>query len=166
MWLKKHHLLLIAALSVINISCGGESNKIKSLESKVDSLQTKLNNVYLPGFGEIMSTIQVHHAKLWFAGTNQNWDLSAYELGEIRESFDDIQKYETARTESKLAPMIIPALDGVSSAITNKNVNDFEKAFRNLTNTCNSCHVAAKHEYNVIQIPHNPPFSNQLFKKE
>jgi hypothetical protein len=37
------------------------------------------NNAYTPGFGDLMSSIQVHHSKLWFAGKNQNWALAAYE---------------------------------------------------------------------------------------
>ncbi|MCX6169568.1 MAG: hypothetical protein NTX65_09515 [Ignavibacteriales bacterium] len=162
---KNKYLLALSLLALIHVSCTGKNDKTKSLELRIDSLRTKLNSSYTPGFGEIMGTVQVHHAKLWFAGKYQNWDLSNYELGEIREALDNIQKYETARTESKLVPMIFPALDGVSSAITNKNVVEFEKAFRTLTNTCNSCHLAAKHEYNVITIPQNPPFTNQLFKK-
>jgi hypothetical protein len=161
---KKNYLLALAAFALIHLSCTGENDKTKSLEVRVDSLQQKLKNSYVPGFGEIMGNIQVHHAKLWFAGKNQNWALSNYEIGEIRESLDNIKKYETEREESKLTPMIFPALDSVSSAITNKNVNKFDKAFRILTNTCNACHIAAKHEFNVITIPQNPPSTNQLFK--
>jgi len=50
---------------------------------------------YKPGFGEFMGGIQVHHEKLWFAGTNQNWKLAGFEIHEIKESMDDIRKYCT-----------------------------------------------------------------------
>ena len=43
---------------------------------------------YVPGLGEFMSSAQTHHAKLWFAGTVGNWELAAYELDEIKETFD------------------------------------------------------------------------------
>ena len=159
--------LLMLLFSVITLSsCTNSDNKTKLLEARVDSLQKKLNNSYVPGFGEIMSGVQVHHAKLWFAGKNQNWALSKYEIDEIKESLENIQKFEIEREESKLVPMIFPALDSVSSAITNKNVNRFDKAFRTLTSICNACHLAAKHEFNVITIPQTPPFTNQQFKKE
>mgnify|MGYP001792296011 CR=1 FL=1 len=42
------------------------------LQQKVDSLQQQLAKTYKPGFGEFMSGIQIHHAKLWFDGKNQN----------------------------------------------------------------------------------------------
>lgn len=166
MKLNKNYLLLLIALVLILISCSSEDDKTKSLEARVDSLQKQLNNKYVPGFGEIMSNVQVHHAKLWFAGKNQNWALSKYEIDEIKESLENVQKFEIEREESKMVPMIFPALDSVSSAIANKNVNQFDKAFRTLTSTCNSCHLVVKHEFNVITIPQAPPFTNQQFKKE
>ena len=39
---------------------------------------------YRPGLGEIMSGIQTHHAKLWFAGINENWKLADYEVKELK----------------------------------------------------------------------------------
>jgi len=35
---------------------------------------------YVPGLGELMAGQQVRHAKLWFAGENENWRLAAYEV--------------------------------------------------------------------------------------
>ena len=35
---------------------------------------------YEPGLGEFMTATQLRHAKLWFAGTQNNWDLAAYEI--------------------------------------------------------------------------------------
>ena len=34
---------------------------------------------YKPGLGEFMTATQLRHAKLWFAGKDNNWDLAAYE---------------------------------------------------------------------------------------
>ena len=39
-----------------------------------------------------MSGIQVHHEKLWFAGTAKNWRLADFEIHEIMEAVDDIAK--------------------------------------------------------------------------
>ena len=162
--MKKVILFLIVV--TVFVSCSNNDEQIKNLQTRVDSLQAKLNATHSAGFGEIMTNIQVHHAKLWFAGKNQNWDLSHYEIAEIKESFDDIVKYEKARPESEMVPMITPALDSVSSAIKNKNFAEFENAFKFMTNTCNDCHLATNHEYNVVVIPQTPPFSNQDFKKQ
>ena len=35
---------------------------------------------YAPGLGEFMTATQLRHAKLWFAGKENNWDLAAYEI--------------------------------------------------------------------------------------
>jgi len=56
-------------LIIFVIGCQQSST---TLQRKVDSLQIAVNNVYKPGFGEFMLQIQVHHAKLWFAGKNEN----------------------------------------------------------------------------------------------
>jgi hypothetical protein len=147
------------------ISCREPEIKIKSLQSQIDSLQRKLDNSYKPGLGEFMSDIQVHHAKLWFAGLAENWTLSDFETKEIMESVVDIQNYCSERPEVVLIPMIKPALDSIDLAIRNKSLSKFKSSFILLTNTCNSCHQATKHEFNVIQIPSTPPFSNQVFQK-
>jgi hypothetical protein len=40
---------------------------------------------YAPGLGQFMTAMQLRHAKLWFAGKTNNWDLAAYEIDEIKE---------------------------------------------------------------------------------
>jgi hypothetical protein len=111
-----------------------------------------------------MTAIQVHHAKLWFAGLNQNWELADFEVNEIKESIADINKYCTDRPEIQSLPMILPAFDSVSSAIKQQNARLFKLSFTILTNTCNNCHTLTKHGFNAIQIPDKPPFSNQDFR--
>jgi hypothetical protein len=60
--------------------------------------------------------------------------------------------------------MIDPAMDSLSIAIKEKNVNKFSSGFTLLTATCNDCHKATNHGFNVIKIPDIPPVSNQVFK--
>jgi hypothetical protein len=155
---------LIIMMGLLFTSCNREKVKTQNLQKQVDSLKTKLSETYKPGFGEFMSYIQAHHAKLWFAGQNQNWKLADFEIHEIMESFEDIQKYETERKESKMVGMIKPALDSVNTAIERKNSKLFKKSFTLLTNTCNSCHHAVNFEFNVIKIPDVQTFGNQDFK--
>jgi hypothetical protein len=147
-------------------ACSDNSDRISELQNKIDSLQIKLSDPYKPGFGEFMSNIQVHHAKLWFAGINQNWELADFEIHEIKESLEDIQKYQSEREEAKAIPIIYPPLDSIQTSIDKKNLNSFKSSFATLTNTCNSCHKAVKFEFNKVKIPDSPPFSNQEFKKE
>jgi soluble cytochrome b562 len=146
------------------ISCSNSSDKINELQNRVDSLQSLIDDSYKPGFGEFMTNVQIHHAKLWFAGTNKNWRLAQFEIQEIKESLEDIQKYQSEREETKTLPIIFAPLDSVQAAVSDSSLNKFKQSFTNLTNTCNACHQAVNNEFNKIKIPDSPPFSNQDFK--
>jgi cytochrome c553 len=146
------------------LSCNQQTQKNADLQKHIDSLEIQIAQTYKPGFGEFMSSIQIHHAKLWFAGKNQNWKLADFEVNEIKENLEGIQKYCSDRTESKSIGMINQAMDSISAAIQQKNQNSFREKYIDLTNTCNKCHEETQHEYNVVKIPEIPPFSNQDFK--
>lgn len=146
-------------------SCSNINSENASLSKRVDSLEKKLATTYKPGFGEFMSGIQVHHEKLWFAGTNENWDLADFEIHEIVESLDDIKMYQSERPETKSLAMLNPALDSMNLAIKNKNEEEFKRGFVFLTNACNNCHKEVNYSFNEIRIPTTPPFSNQTFQK-
>jgi hypothetical protein len=146
------------------LSCAPSSRDLLKLESRIDSLQKQLDKSYTPGFGEIMSGIQVHHAKLWYAGVNENWKLAEFEIHEIQEGLDDIINFNADRPESSAITMINPAIDSISTAITTMNLTQFRNSFTLLTNSCNDCHKATNHEFNVVTIPVAQPVVNQDFK--
>jgi hypothetical protein len=159
--MKKLFLLLL--LSGM-LACNQQKKNGSISEKRIDSLEKKLSVTYKPGFGEFMSGIQSHHAKLWFAGINQNWKLADFEIHEIMENISAIQKYQTERPESEKIGMINPALDSVNLAIKNKDLVLFKSNYSILTNTCNNCHRATNFEFNVVKIPDLQTFSNQDFK--
>jgi hypothetical protein len=161
----KKNLLPIGVLMVLFTGCNQARDHTAALQQQVDTLQQQLRNVYTPGLGEFMSGIQVHHEKLWFAGKAENWKLAEFEIGEMQEAIDDIRKYCTDRPEVVSLPMLQPALDSVSHSVARGDAAVFRTAFVYLTGTCNSCHRATRHEFNVIQLPATPPFSNQVFEK-
>ena len=77
---------------------------------------------YEPGLGEFMVATQLRHAKLWFAGKRNNWDLAAYEIDEIKEGLED-------------AARLHPSFDGVPVAemiksIIDPRIAELEKAVR------------------------------------
>ena len=145
-------------------ACNQQVDNTQQLQVQIDSLKSKLDNSYRPGFGEFMSSIQVHHDKLWFAGTNNNWKLADFEIHEIQEALDDIKQSNTYRPEAKAIGMINPAIDSVSNSIKQQNQQQFKSSDILLTNTCNNCHKETEHEFNVVTSPANPPISNQSFK--
>src|SRR5579872_2611026 len=128
--------LFIAIAGILTLtSCTTGSQDNSALQAQVDRLQKQVDNSYKPGLGEFMSGIQVHHAKLWFAGNAGNWKLADFEVGEIKESLDDVEKYCSDRPEVTSLPMIRPPVDSISAAVNAGNLPAFKNAFILLTNT-------------------------------
>ncbi len=158
----KYIMILVLLFGLF--ACNTKNADTNAMQKQIDSLKNELSQVYKPGFGFLMTNIQAHHAKLWFAGVNKNWKLAQFELKEIGEIADEIQKYQKQREETKLMDMIEPALTDLSRAIENKNSDDFKKGFSDLTIACNECHKLTDFEYNIVKVPQNLEFSNQEFK--
>jgi hypothetical protein len=136
-----------------------------SLDKQIDSLKQQSNNGYKPGLGEFMSTIQMHHAKLWFAGINGNWQLADFEINEIKETKNDIQRFCAGRPETKsLNDFLSPGIDSVNYAIGKQDIGMFKNKFTFLTSSCNNCHKSNGFGINVVTIPTAPPVTNQDFK--
>jgi hypothetical protein len=149
--------------TVLLIGCGQKSGDTKA-DTRIDSLEKALATTYKPGLGEFMSSIQVHHAKLWFAGLNQNWPLAEFEMQEIEESLEDIQQFCKDRTEIRSIGMISSAIDSVTYSIGQKDPGLFKTSYVLLTAACNNCHQATEHGFNVVTIPSGVPVTNQDFR--
>jgi hypothetical protein len=156
-------LPLILVVFFIMTACNQSGNN-QQLQAKIDSLQARLNDTYKPGLGEFMMGIQEHHAKLWFAGVNKNWQLADFEVHEIGETLDDVKKYCTDRPEIKSLGIIDPAVNTIKTAISKQDIDRFKAGFTELTNDCNTCHKDNQHGFNIITIPTSPPVTNQEFK--
>lgn len=162
--MKKYFVLLVI---IIFIGCSQQTPPDKTSSAAIDSLAAELKNLkelYRPGLGEIMGGIQTHHAKLYFAGMNSNWELADYELKEIRERLVEAIAIETNRSEVKNIPMMYPSIDSLAIAVKEQDIKKFEACFQSMTNSCNNCHRAINFQFNVISIPTTPPVSNQDFK--
>jgi hypothetical protein len=161
--MKIKPIFIVLSLTVLT-ACSESGDGSKYLQAQVDSLKQQVARAYRPGLGEFMMGIQVHHAKIWFAGKNENWPLADFEIGEIKETLEDVKKYCADRPEVKSLPIIYPALDSLADAVKDKNPQRFKKSFIFLTNSCNTCHQSTHHGFNVIKIPDTPPITNQVYK--
>jgi hypothetical protein len=131
--------------------------------------EDKPSSAYAPGLGEIMTLTQMRHAKLWFAGEAENWDLAAYETDELEEGFHDAVEFHPTHKDSPLTLSdVLPAMTGapvaaLRTAIGRHDKRAFEEAFDSLTAGCNNCHRAMKIGFNVVQRPTADAFFNQNF---
>ncbi len=157
---------LLVPLLVLLAACNNpnQGDITQAMQMRIDSLRQQLKSAYKPGFGELMLNIQVHHAKLWFAGENNNWPLAGYEESLIKSAIKKITLYHAESPETKSLMMLQLPMDSVDAAITRKDQVFFKRSFLFLTTTCNNCHRVTSHAFNVITVPTAPPLGNQSFK--
>ncbi len=122
---------------------------------------------YIPGLEQFMGVIQNEHAKLWYAGSKRNWELAAYQLGEIKELMSDMQDLVPTFKDLPLADMLDAVITGsiadVEKAIEGKDSKKFAATYGKLTDACNACHQATGNGFVVIKRPTQPGFPNQDF---
>jgi cytochrome c553 len=123
---------------------------------------------YVPGLEQFMSVIQNEHAKLWYAGSARNWELAAYQLGEIKEVMSDVQDLAPTFKNLPLTQMLDAVTTGeiaaLEKAIAAKDQRKFVVGYDKLTSACNACHQATGNGFIVIQRPALPAFTNQDFR--
>jgi hypothetical protein len=168
-------LLLLAATVPFIAGSGPQSDSapLREIQARISALEkevTKLKAIsHRPELGEIMSFIQMRHAKLWFAGESENWGLAAFETHELKESFEDVGKYHPTHGKAAvplatLIPQLLdPPLGELEKSVQAGDKSRFAAAFDRVTAGCNVCHQAAGYTFNVVKRPTSPPFSNQEF---
>lgn len=114
----------------------------------------------IAGLAEIMTLQQLRHIKLWFAGHGGNWALADYEIGELNDGFEDIDKLLGGGTVDK---MVGAPLKELQKAVDDKNSAAFAAAYDRLSAGCNSCHHALDHAFIAIRRPTLLPYSDQSF---
>jgi hypothetical protein len=118
----------------------------------------------LPRLADLMNeAMQVHHAKLWFAGHANNWVLADYEVKKIKETIEEIKEtivdIQIASAQWQRVPVgellrsIDSNLDTLAQAIKAKDGPRFDTAYRGLTAACNACHVRAEQPQIKIMVP-------------
>lgn len=125
---------------------------------------------YEPGLGEFMTATQLRHAKLWFAGKQNNWDLAAYEIDEIKEGLEDAARlhptFDGVPVAEMIKTIIDPRIEELENAVRAKSNAKFMVAFDKLTSGCNNCHAGANKPFIRIQRPTESPLTNQNFAPE
>jgi hypothetical protein len=125
---------------------------------------------YEPGLGEFMTATQLRHAKLWFAGRQNNWDLAAYEIDEIKEGLEDAARrfpaFDGIPVGEMIKTIIGPRMEKLEKAVRERSSAKFMVAFDELTSGCNSCHAGANRSFIRIQRPIASPLTNQNFAPE
>ncbi|HEY7808536.1 MAG TPA: hypothetical protein VIC34_15170 [Croceibacterium sp.] len=120
---------------------------------------------YVIGMGDIMLTNQLHHSKLWFAGTAGNWPLAKYELGELHGGFARVATYHPTFKKKPTGPLVDEFVKNpfgeLAKAVADKSEPEFTTGYDDLTSGCNGCHKELGYDFNVLKRPTAPPFTDQ-----
>ncbi|MDN4982182.1 c-type cytochrome [Bradyrhizobium sp. WYCCWR 13022] len=109
---------------------------------------------------DLMTKLQLQHAKLWFAGKLSNWHLADYEVQQIGANLEAARKL---LADPSQADRVQERLRAVRKALQSKDVPAFMASYGALTNECNGCHRSSGYASIVMQIPLTLPVPNQLF---
>lgn len=114
-----------------------------------------------------MGAMQRHINKLWFAGTNNNWQLAQFYVHEIEESMEKIEHANVYEDGIALSPLIrnfgLKSLEPLEAAIEKNDAKAFETSYDLLVTGCNNCHSTVKHSFIKIQRPITPALDNQVY---
>ncbi|HTI66202.1 MAG TPA: hypothetical protein VL460_01505 [Caulobacteraceae bacterium] len=122
---------------------------------------------YHPSLSDMMTmAVQPRHTKLGLAIRARNWVYAAYEVGELRGAFTRITRsiptYE-GKDSADLMTMIAKPIDTLQAAIKARDPGTADRAYGEVTNTCNMCHEAQERTYIVIRPPVAAMYSDQDF---
>jgi hypothetical protein len=88
---------------------------------------------YVIGMGDIMLENQLHHSKLWFAGSAGNWPLAQYEAKELRGGFARVltlhPTFKKKPTEPLVQEFMADPLGELDKAVRIKNEAMFTAAY-------------------------------------
>jgi hypothetical protein len=165
-----HRPLRLAALALVFAlpAAAQQSSKMPEKMPGMHMQEPKSAAPYHPGLGELMTAfVQPRHIKLGLAGGQQNWAYAAYELGELRETFDDVAqlvpKHGNLAIPEMIGATMKQPLDALDKAIKDKDASAFTTAYAQLTAGCNACHQSADHPMIVIKVPSEADFPDQDF---
>jgi hypothetical protein len=113
---------------------------------------------FAPGLDDLMTMlVQPRHIKLYYAGTQRNWELAVAELSDLRAAFGRISqavpKYQDSDVDEAIKAIIVPKMQALDVAIAAADAKRFGVAYGDLTAACNACHVYLEHPFLVIEVP-------------
>lgn len=116
----------------------------------------------LLSLSDVMAISQMRHIKLWQAAKAENWPLATYEADKLRDSL-----FRAATLYVNIPVPLVKSSDeqltAIAAAAARRDLRAFDKAFADLTVSCNACHQAAGLDFIRMRTPSSSPFSDQDF---
>jgi len=114
---------------------------------------------------DIMTKLQRHMNKLYFAGEHKNWDLTAFYLEELEETVKGVANKNIMEGQVNISGLmqglLVGEIETMEEKLQDQTVESFRPQYLALVKACNLCHEATKHSYIRIIQPRTPIFDNQ-----
>src|SRR5882757_3699184 len=148
-------------ISIIGFVILGLATAVLSQPARNKPAPAKQSPAFVPGFDDLMTMlVQPRHIRLYYAGTEKNWELAAAEMRDLRSSFDRlaqaIPNYQGNDVNASVRSLIAPQMKVVDGAIVAADPRKFAIAYGELTKACNACHTYMEHPFIVIKNPDTP----------
>jgi hypothetical protein len=160
-----YSLSVLTGLALFLLASG--CNEKKTPDAQVEA-RLKALEAGAPGMGTVMSGVQLHFAKLYFAGKAQNWPLAEFELHEVEENMDRGVALRPEEHGTNLAGLNDAfkqtQLAALRTATQNKDWSAFQSAYTEAVGVCNGCHEETARPFIVITVPAAPPVPNQQWE--
>lgn len=105
--------------------------------------------------------------KLHAAGMNENWELAAFYLEELKETAEELEKSQVVEEgipiSAMIRPNLIEPLAELEKVLPAKDKAAFEAQLRALVQRCNGCHAAAGKPYLRFTLPAAGQPPRQIF---
>ncbi|HYG51672.1 MAG TPA: hypothetical protein VD905_12255 [Flavobacteriales bacterium] len=135
-------------------------NKESGHKSLADKVEEEASEIEI---ADVMLYIQHFHNKIYLASKAGNDKLTIFYLNEMGEKMNEISKANIWSNGINISEnMRTYGLKQVDAFLEKKSKQIFE-SFDNLTQACNSCHMASKHADIKIKTPVNAIYYNQEF---
>ena len=149
--------MVVACVSLMSASKIASSEDAPKLPAVAATTESAAHS-FRPGFDDMMTMlVQPRHLKLYYAGTQKNWELAAAQLTGLRTALGRIASsypnYQDIGVDEALLSIIAPKLEAVAIAIASADTKRFADAYRDLTSACNACHAYMERPFLVMKVP-------------
>lgn len=159
-------LILVAASSCLphvvytQTAPDDEPESIERLEAEIERLKG-----IVPAQAVAMTQVAYNFGNLWFAAHAENWSLAQFYFSETRTRMRWAMRIVPVRSistgEVALEPLLSALeanqLTALERALSERDIDWFETAYREVMNGCEGCHAASEKAYLRLRIPDRPP---------
>lgn len=118
---------------------------------------------------DVMTKLQRHANKLYFAGQHENWKLADFYVEEIEETAKAFSKMNVmhgqVNVSGLMGALILPEIEELERAVSEADGAAFQRHYKTLLSNCNACHTSARLPFIVVQDPKTPAYDNQRYDR-